>query len=176
MIPFRNFHIPKFYFLSFRGKALYASKYLTIQNNRLFKEFQIATTTTTESPQSCPTLCDPTDGSPPGSTIPGILQARTLEWVAIYVIFDFLKCSLMFPDLLFLSFTSDFIFKIYNIHIFLSYFMNNLYFHIDKNKTFVFYLQFYHWFYFFLFFSFQNSLFRTYQEDFKCDSLSKDQL
>ena len=33
--------------------------------------------------QSCPTLCDPVDGSPPGSTIPGILQARTLEWVAI---------------------------------------------------------------------------------------------
>ena len=33
--------------------------------------------------QSCPTLCDPTDGSPPGSTVPGILQARTLEWVAI---------------------------------------------------------------------------------------------
>ena len=32
--------------------------------------------------QSCPTLCDPTDGSPPGSPIPGILQARTLEWVA----------------------------------------------------------------------------------------------
>ena len=33
--------------------------------------------------QSCPTLCDSIDGSPPGSTIPGILQARTLEWVAI---------------------------------------------------------------------------------------------
>ena len=33
--------------------------------------------------QSCPTLCDPIDGSPPGSRIPGILQARTLEWVAI---------------------------------------------------------------------------------------------
>ena len=32
---------------------------------------------------SCPTLCDPVDGSPPGSLIPGILQARTLEWVAI---------------------------------------------------------------------------------------------
>ena len=31
----------------------------------------------------CPTLCDPIDGSPPGSPIPGILQARTLEWVAI---------------------------------------------------------------------------------------------
>ena len=33
--------------------------------------------------QSCPTLCDPRNGSPPGSPIPGILQARTLEWVAI---------------------------------------------------------------------------------------------
>ena len=33
--------------------------------------------------QSCPTLCDPIDGSPPGSPIPGILQARTLDWVAI---------------------------------------------------------------------------------------------
>ena len=36
-----------------------------------------------KSPQSCPTLCDPIDGSPPGCVIPGILQARTLEWVAI---------------------------------------------------------------------------------------------
>ena len=33
--------------------------------------------------QACPTLCDPIDGSPPGSAVPGILQARTLEWVAI---------------------------------------------------------------------------------------------
>ena len=33
--------------------------------------------------QSCPTLCDPIDGNPPGSPIPRILQARTLEWVAI---------------------------------------------------------------------------------------------
>ena len=32
---------------------------------------------------SCPTLCDPIDGSPPGSTVPGSLQARILEWVAI---------------------------------------------------------------------------------------------
>ena len=39
--------------------------------------------TAAESLQSCPTLCDPIDGSPPDSTIPGILQARTLEWVAI---------------------------------------------------------------------------------------------
>ena len=36
-----------------------------------------------KSLQSCPTLCDPIDGSPPGSPIPGILKARTLEWVAI---------------------------------------------------------------------------------------------
>ena len=36
-----------------------------------------------KSLQSCPTLCDPIDGSPPGSPIPEILQARALEWVAI---------------------------------------------------------------------------------------------
>ena len=36
-----------------------------------------------KSLQSCPTLCDPIDSSPPGSAVPGILQARTLEWVAI---------------------------------------------------------------------------------------------
>ena len=36
-----------------------------------------------KSLQSCPTLCDPIDGSPPGSPVPGILQARTMEWVAI---------------------------------------------------------------------------------------------
>ena len=38
---------------------------------------------TAGSLQSCPTLCHPLDGSPPGSPVPGILQARTLEWVAI---------------------------------------------------------------------------------------------
>ena len=41
------------------------------------------TAATAKSHQSCPTLCDPRDGSPPGSPIPGILQARALEWVAI---------------------------------------------------------------------------------------------
>ena len=41
------------------------------------------TATAAKSLQSCPTLCDPIDSSPPGSPIPGILQARTLEWVAI---------------------------------------------------------------------------------------------
>ena len=40
-------------------------------------------TAAVKSLQSCPTLCDPIDGSPPGSSVPGILQARTLAWVAI---------------------------------------------------------------------------------------------
>ena len=43
----------------------------------------ITATATAKLLQSCPTLCDPIDGSPPGSAVPGILQARTLEWVAI---------------------------------------------------------------------------------------------
>ena len=38
---------------------------------------------TAKSLQSCPTLCNPIDGSPPGSPVPGILQARTLEWASI---------------------------------------------------------------------------------------------
>ena len=44
---------------------------------------QIHILSAAKSLQSCPTLCDPIDGSPPGSPIPGILQARTLEWFAI---------------------------------------------------------------------------------------------
>ena len=44
---------------------------------------QVAAAAAAKSLQSCPTLCDPIDGSPPGSPIPGILQARTLEWVTI---------------------------------------------------------------------------------------------
>ena len=43
----------------------------------------VAAAAAAKSLQSCPTLCDPIDGSPAGSTVPGILQARTLEWVAI---------------------------------------------------------------------------------------------
>ena len=43
----------------------------------------LSATATAKSLQSCPTLCDPIDGSPPDSPVPGILQARTLEWVAI---------------------------------------------------------------------------------------------
>ena len=46
-----------------------------------FTEFAAAAAA--KSLQSCPTLCDPIDGSPPCSPVPGILQARTLEWVAM---------------------------------------------------------------------------------------------
>ena len=50
------------------------------ENNRMGKS---AAAAAAKSLQSCPTLCDPIDGSPPGSAIHGILQARTPEWVAI---------------------------------------------------------------------------------------------
>ena len=49
----------------------------------LFTYVRYAAAAAAKSFQLCPILCDPTDGSPPGSPIPGILQARTLEWVAI---------------------------------------------------------------------------------------------
>ena len=45
--------------------------------------YECAAAAAAKSLQSCPTLCDPIDGSPPGSPVPGILQARILEWVAI---------------------------------------------------------------------------------------------
>ena len=45
--------------------------------------YESAAAAAAKSLQSCPTLCDPIDSSPPGSPVPGILQARTLEWVAI---------------------------------------------------------------------------------------------
>ena len=48
-----------------------------------FTKNSICTAAAAKSLQSCPTLCDPRDGSPPGPAVPGILQARTLEWVAI---------------------------------------------------------------------------------------------
>ena len=44
---------------------------------------QMVAAASAKSPQLCLTLCDPIDGSPPGSAVPGILQARLLEWVAI---------------------------------------------------------------------------------------------
>ena len=54
-----------------------------VKINFIFFFFNASTAAAAKSLQSCPTLCDPIDGSPPGSPIPGILQIRTLEWVAI---------------------------------------------------------------------------------------------
>ena len=65
------------------------SRPLHICSPRLFPDFTLyifchaAAAAAAKSLQSRPTLCDPIDSSPPGSTVPGILQARTLEWVAI---------------------------------------------------------------------------------------------
>ena len=50
---------------------------------RALRSPHLATAAAAKSLQSCPTLCNPIDVSPPGSPVPGILQARTLEWVAI---------------------------------------------------------------------------------------------
>ena len=49
----------------------------------IMETYVIAAAAAAKLLQSCPTLCDPVDGSPPGFLVPGILQARTLEWVAI---------------------------------------------------------------------------------------------
>ena len=54
-----------------------------MQIKNVMRYYFILTAAAAKSLQSCPTLCDPIDGSPPGSPVPGILQARTLEWVAI---------------------------------------------------------------------------------------------
>ena len=56
------------------------NKLIHVLKNTLIKT---AAAAAAKSLQSCPTLCDPIDGSPPGSLVPGILQARTLEWVAV---------------------------------------------------------------------------------------------
>ena len=56
---------------------------ISLPSGDFFCKGEYAATAAAKSLQSCPTLCDPIDGSPPGSLVPGILQARTLEWVAI---------------------------------------------------------------------------------------------
>ena len=56
---------------------------LNVESEITSKVMYDLNTATAKSLQSCLTLCDPIDGSPPGSPVPGILQARTLEWVAI---------------------------------------------------------------------------------------------
>ena len=54
-----------------------------LSSTKIQKKRHTAATAAPKSLQSCLTLCDPVDGSPPGSPVPGILQARTLEWVSM---------------------------------------------------------------------------------------------
>ena len=74
----KSFHefINKYWFFTWQNSQA-VTNFLFAFNN--YSNHNVAA----KSLQLCPTLCDPTDGSPPGSPIPGILQARILEWVAI---------------------------------------------------------------------------------------------
>ena len=56
--------------------------FMPVRMAAIQKSAAAAAAAAAKSLQSCPTLCDPTDGSPPGSAVPGILQTRTLEWVS----------------------------------------------------------------------------------------------
>ena len=68
----------------FYKSSLYIWKFsVHINPQPHLKDFDYYPDAAAKSLQSCPTLCDPIDSSPPGSPVPGIFQARTLEWVAI---------------------------------------------------------------------------------------------
>ena len=71
-----------------------AQDFLTLIGTRL--NLIATATATAKSLQSCPTLCDPIDGNPPGSPIPGILQARTLEWATYVLIIYVLMIQIYF--------------------------------------------------------------------------------
>ena len=76
-----NFHMYK---MSFKESEEPEIKLPTfVESSKKQENSRKTSAAAAKSLQSCPTLCDPTDGRPPGSTVPGILQARTLEWVAI---------------------------------------------------------------------------------------------
>ena len=66
-----------------QGHCLYLGKINSEANLSLYSVAAAAAAAATKSLQSCPTLCDPIDGSPPGSPVPGILQTRILELVSI---------------------------------------------------------------------------------------------
>jgi len=76
-----NFH--------FSHDGVISSQEINIKTN--LEPLAAATAAAAKLLQSCPTLCDPIDGSPRGTPIPGILQARTLEWVAIPFLLDYGK-------------------------------------------------------------------------------------
>ena len=72
---------------SSKASSLWHSAFFTVQLSHPYmttgKTIALTATATAKSLQPCVTLCDPIDGSPPSSPVPGILQARILEWVAI---------------------------------------------------------------------------------------------
>ena len=72
-----------FTFLSLSHIKQFFSLSLELMITQQTTQFKLCTAAAAKSLQSCPTLCDPIDGSPSGSPIPGILQARALEWIAI---------------------------------------------------------------------------------------------
>ena len=78
----------RFYFLSFTiiadGDCSHEIKTCLLLGRKAMTNLAAAAAAAAKSLQSCPTLCDPIDGSPPGSPVPEILQARILEWVAIH--------------------------------------------------------------------------------------------
>ena len=80
-------HSPQHESIQWRQTLLEIIVLFTPTHSQFKRESQFhlgkSVTAPAKSLQSCPTLCDPADGSPPGSPVPGILQARTLEWVAI---------------------------------------------------------------------------------------------
>ena len=65
------------------GVPYHSCEYLALVGTFCGKKRKCGSVAAAKLLQSCPTLCDPIDGSPPGSAIPGILQAGALEWVAI---------------------------------------------------------------------------------------------
>ena len=90
MCPLTAWHDVMLHFVSrgrrrdITGRKSFASRFLLVASLVLGAAFlAAAAAAAAASPQSCLTLCDPVHGSPPGSPVPGILQARTLEWVAI---------------------------------------------------------------------------------------------
>ena len=83
-IPFLSFIKPVFTWNVPFGISNFLEEISSLSHSVVFLYFfAIAAVAAAKSLQLCPTLCDPIDGSPPGSLIPGILQARTLEWVVI---------------------------------------------------------------------------------------------
>jgi len=76
-------HILKITFINITPSISSEKPFVGGGNVNLYSTREQYAAAAAKSDQSCPTLCDPIDGSPPGSPVPGILQARTLEWVAI---------------------------------------------------------------------------------------------